>query len=322
MARMIFMGTPAFAEPALRRLAAAGYDLTVVTQPDRPGRRSSAPIAPPVKVLAQALGLLVEQPPTLRDPAVVDRIRDLAPDLIVVVAYGEILRPAVLDLPRHGCVNLHPSLLPRWRGPTPINAAIREGDTTTGVSVIRMDRGMDSGPLLAQEQAPVRPTDTAATLGARLAEQGAALLATTVARVLAGTITAWPQAEAEAKTCRLLHTADGQIDWRDEAAAIERQVRAYDPWPGTFTIWQGRRLKVLATRLLPVAAGPDRPGWVQRVRDLDPPAAEGARRLAVRCGDGWLELLHVQLEGKPATASDLLLSGYPAIVDSTLTRQE
>ncbi|HUS16964.1 MAG TPA: methionyl-tRNA formyltransferase [Chloroflexia bacterium] len=318
MEPLIFMGTPEFAVPALQRLAAAGYPCTVVTQPDRPAGRSGALQPPPVKQAAAALGLPVWQPATLRDPAVVERIRALAPAAIVVVAYGEILRPAVLDVPAHGCLNLHPSLLPRWRGPTPMNAAILAGDTKTGVSVIQMDAGMDSGPLLAQEEAPLYPNDTTASLSARLAEHGARLLAETVGQVLRGAAIPRPQPAQGMTICRLLRKEDGRLDWTAPAAELERQVRAYDPWPGTYTTWAGRRLKVLATRVLGDAAAAElgsdnRPGTVSRV-----PGATGPAGPAVRCGQGWLELTGVQLEGKPATGAGAFLRGYPALVGAVL----
>ncbi len=315
------MGTPALAVPALRRLAEAGYLLTVVTQPDRPAGRGSTLTPPPIKTAALALGLSVWQPATLRDPAVVEGLRALAPAAIVVFAYGEILRRAVLDLPAYGCLNLHPSLLPRWRGPTPINAAILAGDASTGVSIIRMDSGMDSGPLLAQEEAPIYPDDSAATLGARLAEQGATLLAATLAQRLRGETVEQPQAAEGVTVCRLLDKADGQLDWRQPAATLERQVRAYDPWPGTFTHWDTRRVKVPAVRLLPAlptAPPADPPGRVRRLRDLDPTAEAAGRRLVVACGAGWLEVTYLQLEGKPVQTAAALLAGYPALAAATL----
>ncbi|MGI8586917.1 MAG: methionyl-tRNA formyltransferase [Chloroflexia bacterium] len=318
MQPILFMGTPAFAVPSLRRLAAAGYPLTVLTQPDRPAGRSGAPQPSPVKQAATELGLPVLQPPTLRDPAAVEQIRQENPAAIVVVAYGEILRRTVLEIPPYSCLNLHPSLLPRWRGPTPINAAILEGDATTGVSVIRMDAGMDSGPLLAQELAPVAPDDTAATLGARLAKQGADLLAETLACVLRGEARAQPQPTEGVTVCRLLSKEDGRMEWTRPAAALERQVRAYDPWPGTFTAWVGRRLKILAVALLPDAGGCGEPGRVRLVAELLPNAEGGERRLAVCCGEGWLELRQVQLEGKPAVLATGFLHGYPAFASAVL----
>src|SRR4051812_43386092 len=184
--RVLFMGSPAFAVPSLRALHAAGYDLQVVTQPDRPAGRGGRVTPPPVKEAALALDLPVWQPPTLRDPAVVEQLRALAPEVIVVVAYGELLRRAVLTLPPHGCVNVHPSLLPRWRGPVPVQAALLAGDPETGVSIMLLDAGMDSGPVLAQVREPIGPSDTAATLGTRLAQRGADLLVATLPGWLTG----------------------------------------------------------------------------------------------------------------------------------------
>ncbi len=321
---IVFMGTPEFAVPALRALAGAGYALTVVTQPDRPTGRSGAPVPPAVKQAAAELGLPVLQPPTLRDPAVTADLRARAPAAIVVAAYGEILRPAVLDLPRAGCINLHPSLLPRWRGPTPIPAAILAGDAETGVSIIRMDPGMDSGALLAQERAPILPDDTAAALGARLAEQGAALLVRTLAAVLRGEVTPQPQPAEGVTICRLLHKEDGALDWSAPAEQLDRQVRAYEPWPGTYTSWLGNRLRILAARALPNA--PDEtplarntpPGMVRRVGDIQAGAPAGARRVAVRCGRGWLELLQVQREGKTSVPIAAFLQGYSSFAGAHL----
>jgi methionyl-tRNA formyltransferase len=319
MERLIFMGTPDFAVPALERLAGAGYDLTVVTQPDRPAGRGGALAAPPVKQIALARSLPVWQPPTLRDPAVVARIRDLAPAAIVVVAYGEILRPSVLDIPPHGCLNLHASLLPRWRGAIPINAAILAGDTQTGVSIIRMDRGMDTGPLLAQERAPLLPRDTAGTLGRRLAEQGAALMEKTLPGVLSDSIKPWPQSSEGVTICRPLRKEDGRLDWHASAEYLDRQIRAYDPWPGTFTTWDRRRLKILsAIPIAEVVADDDAPGQVRRVSEIVADAPDGGHRLAVRCGEGWLELLQLQLEGKPVRAPGALLAGYPTLASTLL----
>jgi methionyl-tRNA formyltransferase len=319
MERLIFMGTPEFAVPALERLAGAGYDLTVVTQPDRPAGRGGALTAPPVKQTALARGLPVWQPPTLRDPDVVARIRDLAPAAIVVVAYGELLRQSVLDIPPHGCLNLHASRLPRWRGAIPINAAILAGDTETGVSIILMDRGMDTGPLLAQEWMQILPRDTTGTLGKRLSEQGAALLEKTLPGVLNGAIKPWPQPNEDVTICRPLRKEDGRLDWHASAEYLDRQIRAFDPWPGTFTTWDRRRVKVLAAiPLSDVDILEYAPGQVRRVSEIAADAPDGAHRLAVRCGEGWLELLQLQLEGKPVRTPGALLAGYPTLASARL----
>jgi methionyl-tRNA formyltransferase len=291
----------------------------VITQPDRPAGRGGRLAAPPVKARARELGLAVQQPADLRDPEVVAGLRALAPAVIVVVAYGELLRREILDLAPHGCVNLHPSLLPHWRGPTPIPAAILAGDTVTGVTVMLLDRGMDSGPILAQASEPIAAHDTAATLGARLAAKGAALLAATLPRWLGGTLTPQPQDPAGVTVCPLLTKEDGWLDWARPAEELARQVRAYTPWPGTATTWQGRRLKIIEAALprdlAPELADPlwsnNPPGTVLML-----PKNAGQGAVVVRCGAGWLELLTVQLAGRGAGPITAFVAGYPGLVGS------
>jgi methionyl-tRNA formyltransferase len=293
-----------------------------VTQPDRPAGRGGRLTAPPVKAAALEGDLPVWQPATLRDPAAVSQLEALAPQVIVVVAYGELLRPAVLNLAPRGCVNIHPSLLPRWRGPTPIPAAIRAGDPQTGVTVMLLDRGMDSGPILAQTPEPLAPYDTAATLGARLAQRGADLLVATLPAWLAGDITPQPQDPAQATVCRLLRREDGLIDWSLPAEELARLVRAYTPWPGTYTLWEGRRLKVLDAAPQPRDLGQELAGalWENTLPGTVLALAENDARLvvAVRAGEGWLELLQVQLEGRAAQPVVAFVAGYPGLIGSTL----
>src|SRR5712692_5398207 len=244
---IVFVGTPAFAVPCLRRLAASGLSISaVITQPDRPAGRGRHPRSTAIKLVAQELGIPVLQPATLRDPGVVDQLAALAPDVMIAVAYGQILRQEVLDIPVQGVLNIHPSLLPRWRGASPIPAAILAGDEGTGVTVMLMDAGMDSGPILAQRQVSIDATDAAETLSRQLSELGAELLAETLPRWLAGEIQPGPQDEAAATTSPLLRKQDGAIDWSMPAVDIWRRVRAYNPWPGAYTsfddglvhIWQ------------------------------------------------------------------------------------
>src|SRR5436190_14857164 len=211
--RVIFMGTPQFAVPSLRALVEGPYMLTVVTQPDRPAGRGGKLTPPPVKVAAEELGLPIMQPPTLRDPGFRERLEELRPEVTVLVAYGEYLAPSLLDLPRRGSINLHPSLLPRWRGSTPIQSAILAGDAVTGVSIILMDKGLDTGPILAQTSTPIEPEDTQPQLSARLAEIGAELLAETLPRWLRGEIEPIPQGEERATLTHILQKEDGLIDW-------------------------------------------------------------------------------------------------------------
>ncbi len=289
MARIVFMGTPDFAVPALETLAQDYQVAGVVTQPDRPAGRGRRLVAPPVKEAAQALAVEVFQPPTLRSPEAVERLVAWRPDLVVVAAFGQILRPEVLAIPPHGCLNVHASLLPRYRGAAPIPAAILAGDERTGVTIMRMDEGLDTGPMLAQADWPIGPEDTTGSLTAALARLGVVLLLEVLPGWLAGAITPRPQDESQATYCRTLRKEDGLLDWAQPAAHLDRQVRACDPWPGAYTAWAGQRLKILRARPL-TAAAPAEPG---RVVDLAPGTG-------VITGEGVLELLVVQLEGKSA----------------------
>jgi methionyl-tRNA formyltransferase len=293
MARVVFMGTPAFAVPSLHTLHRTQTVLGVVTQPDRPAGRGRKLVASPVKAAAAALGLPVLQPQRLREPEALARLTGWKPDLIVVAAFGQILKPVVLDLPPHGCVNVHASLLPRWRGAAPIAAAILSGDAETGVTLMKLDVGLDTGPMLARRAEPTRADDTTATLTARLAESGARLLAETLPRYLAGAITPEPQDEAAATYAPQLRKEAGRLDFTQPARDLERRVRAFTPWPGAFTLWQGQPLKVLRTRVVEGTSG--MPGEVT--------PTEGGP--AVSCGRGRLLLLEVQPAGKrPMTGID------------------
>lgn len=308
------MGTPQFAVPSLLMLAGEPYDITVVTQPDKPAGRGGRVTPPPVKVLAQELGLPVLQPASLKDPGFRALLAEMQPDVTVLVAYGEYVAPVLLDLPRYGSINLHPSLLPRWRGSTPIQSAILAGDEVTGVSIIRMDRGLDTGPILAQRSTPVAPDESHAELSARLANMGAELLAETLPRWLKREIEPVPQTEEGATLTRTLSKEDGLLDWSAPAEEIDRRVRAFQPWPGTYTYWQGRLLKVLRARPMPVE-GDGVPGTVLVLQQPGSP-----RSLAVATGGGGaLELLEVQLAGKPSVEARALLTGYPQMVGSVLS---
>ena len=307
------MGTPQFAVPSLRALAGEPYSLTVVTQPDKPAGRGGRVTPPPVKELAQELGLLVLQPPTLKDPDFRATLAELQPDVTVLVAYGEYVAPSLLELPRRSSINLHPSLLPRWRGSTPIQSAILAGDEMTGVSIIRMDRGLDTGPILAQRTTPLAPGETHPQLAARLAEMGAELLVETLPGWLRGEIEPVPQPEEGATLTRTLSKEDGLIDWTAPAEEIDRRVRAFQPWPGTYTFWEGRLLKVLRARPITAPDEAHSPGTIFVSQQPGSP-----RSLAVSTGRGALELLEVQLAGKPAIEARALLTGYPQMVGSVL----
>ena len=233
---IVFIGTPAFAVPSLHALARDAHSIAaVITQPDRPAGRHQTPRPPPVKAAALDLGLPVLQPPNLRDSDTLARLRELSPEVIVVVAYGQILRPDVLDIPARGVVNVHPSLLPRWRGASPIPAAILAGDERTGVTIMLMDAGWTAAQSLPRAKPQSMIGDTAASLSDTLSQAGADLLAETLPRWLAGEIEPQPQDESQATVCPLLRKEDGAIDWTLPAIDIWRRVRAYNPWPGAFT---------------------------------------------------------------------------------------
>lgn len=311
--RIIFMGTPEFAAPTLRALLTAAPQqnwqvVAVATQPDRPAGRSKQPVSSPVKQVALAVNTPVLQPASLRkEPAAVEAIRQLAPDVIVVAAYGLILPKSVLEIPTFGCINVHASLLPAYRGASPITAAILDGLTETGVTIMLMEEGMDTGPALRQAAQPIHATDTTATLSARLAEQGAALLVET--------LVAWRSGEAAPvvqsalsrtpSTCRLIKKEDGRIDWTQPAAVIERMTRAYTPWPSAYTLWKGEPFKIIEAAVI---AGNDAPGHVTRT-------AEG---VTVGAGAGLLLLHTVQPAGKRALDVRSFLNGAPDFIGATL----
>ncbi|GBD11874.1 Methionyl-tRNA formyltransferase [bacterium HR23] len=302
--RLVFMGTPAFALPVLEALAEAGHHISgVFTQPDKPAGRGRVLEPPPVKVWAEGKGIPVFQPPSLRRPEAQETLRRLAPEVIVVSAYGKILPPEVLAIPPLGCLNLHPSLLPRYRGPSPVQSAILNGDPVTGVTVMLMDAGLDTGPILSQQEEPIRDEDTAGTLTERLFRLGATLLVHTLERWARGKISPIPQDPSQATTTRLLKKEDGLLDFTQPAVRLWRMVRAYDPWPGTFTRWKGKVLKVLEAR--PWAEDtPHRPGTVVPL----PPHAPAPA--GVQTGEGVLALLRLHLEGKRPLGCREFLLGY------------
>lgn len=310
--RLVFMGTPAFVIPVLEALLLAGHQVVgVFTQPDKPAGRGRQPEPPPVKVWAQGRGLPVFQPPTLRRPESQEVLRHLAPEAIVVAAYGKILPPEVLAIPPLGCLNLHPSLLPKYRGPSPVPAAILSGDTVTGVTVMLLDAGQDTGPILAQRQEPIRDEDTARTLTERLFRLGAALLLETLERWARREISPTPQDPALATTTRLLTKEDGWLDFAQPAERLWRAVRAYDPWPGTFTRWKGKMLKVLEACPWPEDTFHP-PGTVVSLAPGAPAPA------GVQCGQGVLALLRLHLEGKRPVGCPEFLAGYRDFIGSRL----
>lgn len=311
--RIVFMGTPEFAVPSLERLIAAGADqgwqvVGVMTQPDRRAGRGKKLAVSPVKEVALTHGIDLLQPASLRkDPAAVEELAAWAPDLLVVAAYGLILPQRVLDIPRYGAVNVHASILPAYRGASPITAALLDGRNETGVTIMLMDAGMDTGPALAQAHEPIAPDDTTATLSARLSQAGADLLVATLPRWLAGETAPVDQAElpGTVSMCRLIKKEDGRIDWRRPAVDIERITRAYTPWPSAFTTWRGEIFKIWRTRVVPGTAAPGR-------------IVEADGGVAVGTGTDLLLLQEVQPAGKRAMDADSFRRGAPDFVGARL----
>lgn len=309
--RVIYLGTPHLATIPLRALHAhPGVDIVaVITQPDRPSGRGRVLTPPPVKVCAQELGIpLILQPETLRDDAVVAQIAALHPDIGVVAAYGEILRKNILTIPPHGYLNIHPSLLPRHRGPAPVTSAILAGDHDVGVSVMQLGAKMDAGPILAQHRQQLRADDRAGALTEALFHVGARLLCEVIDPYLAGTLTPTPQDDSQATYIGLLSRSDGVIDWLQPATHIDRMIRAYDPWPGTSSSIGGASVAIQGA-VMAEKTPPGTPGSIHAT-----PAGP-----VVVCGGGALLLTQVQpAGGKRMPAADWL-RGLPAVTQFDTT---
>ncbi len=305
------MGTPQFAVPSLAALTQHFDVVAVVTQPDAPAGRGRALTPSPVKqfALAHMPGVPVLQPETLKPPEVVAQLRQCAPDAIVVAAFGQLLRQDVLDLPPRACINVHASILPRWRGASPISAAIAAGDAVAGITIMLMEAGLDTGPILSQRSTPINTDDTTDALTERLAQIGAELLVETLPGWFGGQITPQPQDDALATKCERLTKEEGIIHWARNAVDIERQVRAVTPWPGATTVWHGKQLQVKRARL--------HTGATEAA--LEPGAvSEDGPAVRVQCGEGMLELLEVQLEGKRAVSVAEFTRGQRQFVGSKL----
>ena len=285
--RIIFMGTPDFACPTLATLIERGEQVVaVVTQPDRPKGRGQQTLPPPVKVLAQEHGIPVFQPVKVRHPEAIEEIRSLNPDLIVVVAFGQILPKALLDIPKHGCINVHASLLPYYRGAAPLNWCIINGETETGVTTMMMDVGLDTGDMLLKRSTPIDPDEDTRSLHDRLCKIGAELLGETLDELTAGRLV--PEKQDDALTCYapMLKKEDGLIDWSKDAATVKNLVRGMTPWPGAYSYLDDKLLKVYRVQ---IATGTGTPGSV---------LSAGRDGIEVACGEGSIIIHELQLEGK------------------------
>ncbi len=318
--RLVFMGTPAFAVPSLEALMASGHDVVgVCTRPDRPKGRGQAVAASPVKALATARGVPVMQPAAMKAPDCLRQLADWRPDVIAVTAFGRILPKSILDLPPNGCINVHASLLPKYRGAAPIQWALIRGESETGVTTMRMDEGMDTGDVLLQETMPIAPEDTAEELGARLAAAGGALLVETLARVDAGSVAPQKQDDARATLAPLLRKEDGVIRWTQSAVEIVNRIRGCAPWPGSYTVHRRQRLIIWKARVDVDArdARADAPGGGDRSPGTV--LAVGPQSFWVGTGAGRVEVLEVQVANKQRMSATQFLRGHELRAGDVLT---
>jgi len=300
---LVFAGTPAFAVPALKALLDAGHTILVVyTQPDRPAGRGRKLGTSAVKEFALERSLRVHQPLTLKSDSEVETLRTLKPDALIVIAYGLILPQSILAIPKYGCINVHASLLPRWRGAAPIQRAIEAGDDSTGVTIMQMDAGLDTGAIFALAATPIHEQDTAASLHDRLAEIGASLLVTTLARLVHGEITPQAQDSTHATYATKLKKEEARIDWDTDAGLLARRVRAFNPWPVAYTTLDGQALRLWSAHAESGAPAMQPPGTVLSA------AADGVR---VQCATGVLCITRLQLQGGKEVDARAFLNGRP-----------
>lgn len=310
--RIVFMGTPDFAVGTMVALAEAGHEIILaVTQPDRPKGRGKKMQASPVKDAAVPLGIEVYQPSRVREPECVEHLRGYEPDIIVVAAFGQILPKEILDIPPYGCVNVHASLLPKYRGAAPIQWSILNGDEATGVTTMRMDEGMDTGDIILQREVQIGPKETGGSLFDRLSREGASLCVQTLERIADGTAVYTPQDDSQATYTKMMKKELGDLDWSRPAVELERRVRGLNPWPSAYTQLRGKTLKIWEAEVLPENADAA-PGEV---------AGSGKEGIRVQTGGGQLLLKEVQLEGKKRMAADAFLRGYPLQPGEVLGRK-
>ncbi|OGY42428.1 MAG: methionyl-tRNA formyltransferase [Candidatus Buchananbacteria bacterium RBG_13_36_9] len=306
--KIIFMGTPDFGAPVFLALIDKFNIVAAVTQPDKKVGRKQEITQSPIKKIALKNKIEVLQPEKVRDNAeFIQRVKSLQPDLIIVVAYGFILPKEILEIPKFGAINIHASLLPKYRGASPIQTAILNGDKETGISIILIDDKMDHGPLLEQRTITINDNDNFESLHDKLAQLGADLLLDTLPKYISGEIKPVSQKESQATYCQLIKKEDGKIDWSKPAEEIERQIKSYTPWPGAFTFWEGKQLKFI--KALVIKAQNQNIGEVFKIN-------EG---IGVKCGKDALEVLELQLESKKPMNVKEFLNGYPEIIGFRLS---
>ena len=301
--KIVYMGTPPFAVPPLQSLVTAGHEVVgVVTRIDKPAGRGKVLTPPAVKIAAVLSDVPVFQPKRVRERSSVEAIQAMGPDVIVVAAYGQILPREILELPKYGCINIHASLLPAYRGAAPINWAIIDGETRTGITIMQMDEGLDTGAILAQESIPIAPRDTTGTLTEKLSQVGSWLIVDSLSRIEAGEIKPVPQDPGKATLAPLLKKKDGLIKWDMTATEIHNRVRGLSPWPGAFSFLEGALIKLLETEVVP---GNGDPGNLMQ---------QGKDSLAVGTGKELLRIVSIQPEGKKAMTAVEFLHGHRGVV--------
>ena len=311
--RVVFMGTPDFSVGTLRELAKAGHEIVgVISQPDKPKGRGKNLQHTPVKEAAMELGLPVYQPKKVRDPEFIQVVRDLEPEVIVVVAFGQIIPKEILEMPKYGCINVHASLLPAYRGAAPIQWAVINGDKESGVTIMQMDEGLDTGDMLAKAIVPLDEKETGGSLFDKLSEAGGRLCVETLAKLEKGEITPEKQGESPTAYASMLDKKMGNIDWNKSAVVIERLVRGLNPWPSAYTHLDGKTLKIWACDVLPQSASKGESGEILEVtKDA----------IHVQTGDGILVLREIQLAGKARMDAGAFLRGYKVVPGTVLSAE-
>lgn len=312
--RVVFMGTPEFAEIVLGGLIEGGFALVAVyTQPDKPAGRKQEVSEPPVKILALGNAITVEQPDSF-DEVAIEKLKSYKPDLIVVAAYGKILPKAVLDIPGFGCLNIHASLLPRWRGASPVQNTLLSGETETGVTVMLMDEGLDTGSIVAQKVVPIEPDDNTETLLPKLAREGVRLLVDKVPLWIERKLEATPQDEEHATLCSLIEREDGRIFWNKSAESIANRYRALSPWPGIFTFWKQNGGEFMRLKLPQISWQKTNPVEPHRLGEV----FEVGEKIAVQTREGLVFLEEIQASGKTRVPARDFVNGYPNFLGTVL----